>query len=464
MKWPFSFPLIAAMPVLALPLAAANPFFEHSYAVVIGIDKYPAKPNLSYAVKDAQAMTGYLRGQGYEIVSLYDQQATKQNILAAMQNQLAPRLTNKDRVLVFFAGHGATEVLGGQDIGYIIPYDGGSQSASYISMDELNSQSAYMGNARHQLFIMDSCYGGLLAVTRSSFISNNRPDYVNELQKRITRQVMTAGGKNQEVLDGGPKGHSFFVDYLLEALQDGLADRNRNGYITFSDLSDYLLQRASSGQQTPVFASLRGNQGGEYLFDSPQSALAPAAPRPVTISGPTRGTVRTAAAEIPLPPPDDLPRAIELAEKGDCKQAVPSLQKGLILNPENAYAHYRLGLCVLSTDHRAAYDALTEAIKLDSSHAEYFMVRASAATMMGQQSVALRDLDQALKLDNRNLQAYLLRGDIFMKEGMYGDAANAYSYAYQLDHQSSVCALYAEAVSRNGNAALAQDIRRGCAK
>src|SRR5437016_156041 len=146
-------------------------YFEHSYAIVVGINKYQSTqwPKLSYAVKDGQAVAAYLNAQGYDqIITLYDERATKEAIMSAMQNILAPRLKSHDRVLVFFAGHGYTETLGGKDRGYIVPFDAGIRSASFISMEELFDQSSYMGNAHHQLFLMDSCYGGLLADTRAS--------------------------------------------------------------------------------------------------------------------------------------------------------------------------------------------------------------------------------------------------------------------------------------------------------
>lgn len=206
-----------------------------------------------------------------------------------MQNRLAPKLKTKDRVLVFFAGHGYTETLGGKDRGYIVPYDGDTQSAGYISMDELETLSDYMGDARHQVFVMDSCYGGLLAVTRASLVNPNIPDYLNNVADRVARQVITAGGKNQQVLDGGPKGHSYFVDYLLEALADGKADTNGDGYITFSELSSYLGPRASNRQQTPMFGSLAGHQAGEYLFRSPLGRLVPLVSKNEPVSGPVRG-------------------------------------------------------------------------------------------------------------------------------------------------------------------------------
>jgi VWFA-related protein len=301
MKWTVLLAWLASWAFASPPICAADQFFAHSYAVVIGIDHYPSRmwPQLQYGVKDARAIAAYLRTQDYDqIITLYDQQATKQAIVAAMQNQLAPKLKAKDRVLIFFAGHGYTETLGGKDRGYIVPYDGDTQSAGYISMDELETLSDYMGNARHQLFIMDSCYGGLLAVTRSGLVNPNIPDYLNNISDRVARQVITAGGKNQQVLDGGPKGHSFFVDYLLEALAEGKADTNGDGYITFDELSAYMVPRASSRQQTPMFGSLSGHQAGEYLFRSPLGRLAPV----VSANEPKSGPVRGAVSETISPP------------------------------------------------------------------------------------------------------------------------------------------------------------------
>jgi len=452
----------------AAPLArAADQFFEHSYAVVIGIDNYPSPmwPKLKYGVKDAQAIAAYLRTQDYDdIIALYDRQATKQAILEAMQNRLAPKLKSKDRVLVFFAGHGYTETLGGKDRGYIVPYDGDTRSAGYISTDELETQSSYMGNARHQLFVMDSCYGGLLAVTRASLVNPNIPDYLNEISGRVARLVITAGGKDQQVLDGGPKGHSYFVDYFLEALAEGKADTNGDGYITFSELSSYLTPRASNRQQTPSFGPLAGHQAGEYLFRSPRGVLTSVS-RVEPSSGAVRGAVEPPVRAALTQATPDLPRGIELARAGKCAEALPYLKRGIDVEPENAPAQFYLGHCQYSTgEYQAAYAALTEAIRLDQSRQEYFVDRARAAFELGQYRVASRDVDQALKLNNREPAVYDVRGDIFMKSGEYGEAANAYKYAFDLARDSKMCNKYADAIARNGNRELADDVRRNCGR
>ena len=333
MKWAILLACLASWLFQPSPVLAADPFFEHSYAVVIGIDHYPSQmwPQLQYAGKDARAIKAFLDTQNYtEIITLYDHQATKQAIIAAMQNKLAPKLKTKDRVLVFFAGHGYTETLGGKDRGYIVPYDGGTQSAGYISMDELERLSDYMGNARHQLFIMDSCYGGLLAATRGSMVDPSIPDYLNNISDRVARQVVTAGGKNQEVLDGGPKGHSFFVDYLLEALADGKADTNGDGYITFGELDSYMTVRASNRQQTPMFSSLPGHQAGEYLFRSPLGRLAPVIAKSEPVGGTVRaaGTINsTGATEPGSRVPSPTIRKISVAVLDSQDHFIPNIQR-----------------------------------------------------------------------------------------------------------------------------------------
>jgi len=255
--------------------------YARRYGLVIGIDRYPAErwQSLNYACKDAGSVARYLEQQGYdEVVSLYNEKATKQAILHTMQNDLAPRVAANDCVFVFFAGHGHTERLGGQDWGYIVPYDGGETSAGYISMEEIQSLSRKMGTAKHQLYVLDACYGGMLA-SRGSGVDPGIPDYVREITRRKARQVLTAGGKDQRVADGGPGGHSVFTGHMLEALKEGLADTNGDGYITFAELVGYVVPRATNPHQTPAASYLPGHGLGEFVFRVEKPGTEPAGKR-----------------------------------------------------------------------------------------------------------------------------------------------------------------------------------------
>jgi hypothetical protein len=266
--------LSLAVLTLSPGTSASAELYDESFALVVGIDRYRAStwPTLGFAVKDAKAVASLLSTRGFTVTELYDGAATKDAILSAMQNGIARRVGERDRVLVFFAGHGFTESLAGQDWGYIVPHDAGPNSATYISMEELRAQSAKMGGATHQLFIMDSCYGGTLGTRGAAALSPQIPGYLEEVTRRVARQMITAGGKGQEVADGGPRGHSVFTGYLLEALDDGLADLNGDGYVTFSELSAYLVPRATSEVQTPAVDYLPGHGSGEFVFNTATAA------------------------------------------------------------------------------------------------------------------------------------------------------------------------------------------------
>ena len=250
--------------------------YENSYALVIGINIYPEPTfkNLKSAVPDAVSVASFLKNQGFNIMILLNEQATRDRIIFQMQNNIAQQLKKNDRILFFFAGHGFTESIGKNDYGYIVPYNGNTSSASYLSMEELQAQSRKMGIAKHQLFIMDCCFGGLLA-TRDIPGATNIPNYIRDITSRPARQILTAGGKNQRVVDTGSKNHSVFTSSLLEALEQGMADQNRDGYITFSEMCSYVVPRATNVFQTPGPGTLPGHGQGEFVFLSPAGAKQP---------------------------------------------------------------------------------------------------------------------------------------------------------------------------------------------
>jgi hypothetical protein len=276
--WFFLFILL-----IAVSQDAQAKFYDNSYALVIGINKYPSArwQNLKYATKDAEGMAEFLKEQNFFVITLFDQQATKESIISNMEEYIAPRVKKNDRILFFFAGHGHTKFLAGRDWGYIIPFDGTESSATYISMDEIRILSEKMGAAKHQLFIMDACYGGLLG-TKAGGVDPNIPNYIKKITERKAKQIITAGGKDQTVLDGGPNGHSVFTGNLLEALREGLADTNDDGYISFTELTSYIVPVATNAYQTPAFGILPGHGLGEFVFRSPKGVknIISAAPIP----------------------------------------------------------------------------------------------------------------------------------------------------------------------------------------
>ena len=258
------------------PLAQA-PLYRQSWAVVIGINAYKNWPALSYAVNDATAVRDLLmRKFGFaadHIKILLDGDATRANILAALGDELSDskKVARADRVFVFFAGHGATRKLpSGKSQGYVVPVDADTKNLQSQAISMTNFQDiADAIPAKHVFFVMDACYSGL-ALTRGGGgnAGGDRQQYWQEITRRLARQVMTAGGADEQVADTGPNGHSIFTWTLLQGLE-GKADLDGDGAITASELSSYVAPSVSSlSRQTPAFGSLPGSEGGEFVFVS----------------------------------------------------------------------------------------------------------------------------------------------------------------------------------------------------
>ncbi len=311
-RWPALVLLALAQVWLPAAMAQAQErLFAKSYAVVIGIGDYPAESGLdklTYPRKDAGGMAAFLRDQGFEVTGLFDRDATRRAILATLEDVIAPQLGPDDRVLIFYSGHGQTRIIGEREYGYIIPYDAGPRSSSWIGMEVLRNLSEKMGRARHQLFIMDACYGGQIGVKASGpGVTLDHPQYVRAVAARPARQFLTAGGAGQQVLDGGPDGYSYFTGYLLEALELGYADLNGDSYITANEIGAYITPRASTWNQTPAAGVLPGHGQGEFLFRVPGRRIA-SAPGAVDALGRFKGSesaalVPTAPATVPTADP-----------------------------------------------------------------------------------------------------------------------------------------------------------------
>jgi formylglycine-generating enzyme required for sulfatase activity len=247
------------------------PLYNKTYAVIIGIDRYK---NLDYnlqlnnAVSDAKGVQQLLAEKFSfdKFYQLYNTDATKDNILKAFDDLSS--VSSEDAIFVFFAGHGYTQTGMSSDVGFIIPSDGSfkeNEMRKNISMVELRDNIANTLKAKHIFFVMDACYSGTLLAKRGAEKEEKiNYEYLKAITEKPVRQVLTAGGKNEQVLDGGLFGHSVFTGRFLERLQ------RAENYITareigfsvpkevFSDASD------RNHKQNPQFGNLLGE--GDFVF------------------------------------------------------------------------------------------------------------------------------------------------------------------------------------------------------
>ncbi|KRG61930.1 polysaccharide deacetylase [Stenotrophomonas humi] len=412
--------------------------YEKSWAIVIGIDDYAKWPKLEYAGRDAQSIADTLTGQfGFpssQVIVLKNQQATRNNILAAFHDRLADDRTGKnDRVFVFFAGHGATRQLAsGRDLGYIIPVDSDPNefATDAIAMTDIQNIAESM-QAKHVMFVMDACYSGL-GLTRGGATSSS---FLRENARRSARQMLTAGGADQQVADSGPNGHSVFTWVLLQAL-GGKGDLNGDGLITGTELAAYVAPAVSAvSRQTPAFGSLPGSQGGEFVFQVPDSqeflnadtrqlsADAIALNNRVDAVQEAKAEGETPVTVADLQGGSNTLVVPAAAPTSDRQRAQQANDRGLQLYREKRYDE--------------AVAQFTEALKLRPDFA-------LAANNLGfvyyrqqRYAEAARWLENTLKIDPSRAVAYLNLGDAYFHVGDKARAKQAYTTYLELQPQGS---------------------------
>lgn len=398
--------------------------YDRSWAIVIGIDDYARWPKLGYAANDAQAIADTLRTQfdfpSTNIIVLKNGDATRNNILAAFHDRLAHGgLNRNDRVFVFFAGHGATQRLAsGRELGYIIPADSDPQrfASDAIAMSDIQNIAESLP-AKHVMFVMDACYSGL-GLTRGA----GTTAFLRENARRTARQMLTAGGADQQVADSGPDGHSVFTWVLLQALA-GQGDLNGDGLITGTELAAYVAPTVSGiSQQTPAFGSLPGSQGGEFVFQIPH--------REEFLTAATQQLSNDAIdlnrqAEAARPADDTRPVLVTNLQGAQEKLVVPSA--GAVSDRERAQRANDRGLQLYKEKRYAEAEAeFTEALKLRPDFALAANNLGFLYYRQARYPQAVRWLENTVKIDPSRAVAYRNLGDAYRQVDDKEKAARAY--------------------------------------
>jgi len=249
--------------------------FGRYHALVVGNEQYGLLPKLETAVEDAKSVASLLKEKyGFEVTLLTN--ATRYQILSAL-NKLRQDLTEKDNLLIYYAGHG--EIDRANLRGYWLPVDAEPNSdANWISnvsiTDFLNAISV-----KHAIVVADSCYSGTL--TRSSIgqlesgmSEEARARWLKAMVNARARTVLTSGGV-QPVLDGGGGKHSVFARIFLDVLSEN--NDAMEAQRLYREVAARVLDQASRFQmeQRPEYAPLKfaGHESGDFLF-VPRSVVA----------------------------------------------------------------------------------------------------------------------------------------------------------------------------------------------
>ncbi len=242
--------------------------FGRYYAVVIGNDEYKNYPTLQTAINDAENVATLLK-EKFGFDTRFIRNADRYTILSAL-NEVKGKLTEKDNLLIYYAGHGERDVSTLQ--GYWLPVDAEQENtANWISNSAISGLLNTMP-AKHILVVADSCYSG--AMTRSSIArldiqldDKKQEKWLKVMAKTASRTVLTSGGI-APVLDSGGGSNSVFARAFLDQLEgaNGLID----AYKIYLKVSPLVQKSAASigFKQLPTYAPIKftGHSGGEFIF------------------------------------------------------------------------------------------------------------------------------------------------------------------------------------------------------
>ncbi len=186
----------------------------HKKALLIGVGNYPSTGgwNSLNSANDIGLLKDALQNQGFTSENVYviaDDQATKENIIAAIKTKLIKEVKKGDIAFFHFSGHGQQkEDKDGDEIdGYdecIVPFDspkkyvpGGYQGENLISDDELrkilDDLRKQLGSTGHLIVSLDACHSGTgtrgMSQGRGTTEPMASPGYMqNNIQNKIKKE------------------------------------------------------------------------------------------------------------------------------------------------------------------------------------------------------------------------------------------------------------------------------------
>ncbi|MFM2267451.1 MAG: hypothetical protein RL757_892 [Bacteroidota bacterium] len=235
------------------------------WAVIVGIERYTAMPNLKYSGDDAHYFHSFLRSPeggalaDEQVKVLIDEDATRANILQTMR-QVLLRADENDVIVFYFSGHG----LDGSFLP--IDYDGFNNRLSHADVKNVLGES----QAKYKICFADACHSGALLALKQGLTQQATIDkYYSAFKDVKGGLALFMSSKAEEYsLEDQSLRSGIFSHYLIKGLKGG-ADSDKNKIVTIRELFDFVYKNVrtyTSGAQTPIIS-------GNYDVNMPVSAL-----------------------------------------------------------------------------------------------------------------------------------------------------------------------------------------------
>jgi WD40 repeat protein/uncharacterized caspase-like protein len=257
-----------------------------AYVLAVGLNNYSnSQYDLRYAVADAKAFGEHFGQQQMnlgrfgkvEIVSLFDKDATKANILLALKRltgsdsaaltEGAPALLRnlqpaqpEDAVIVYFAGHGTSQ----QNKFFLVPHDLGYHGSPWqlnrVALDTILAhsisdrdleQAFEQIDSEQILLIIDACNSGQALEAEEKRRGPMNSKGLAQLAYEKGMYILTAAQSYQAALETPQHGHGYLTYALVEeGLKSTNADTDpRDGQVMIREWLDYATRRVPQLQE-----------------------------------------------------------------------------------------------------------------------------------------------------------------------------------------------------------------------
>jgi len=248
-----------------------------TYAIIIGLSKYKEVPSLQFAHKDAQAFEDFLLSEAggkvprSNIEIFLNENATRNNVADAI-SIMARKAKPGDRLYFFFAGHGDMEDLTQIENGLLLLYN--SPNGNYFGMKddvlEILDLKRYLSPLAERgvemIFIVDACHSG------------NLNGGIKGVEKTASA-LAASWGKEYKILSCQPNqlsleseewggGRGLFSLHLEEGMK-GLADRNNDGRVSFSELDRYIRDKVETFSEDKQIPLIVGDLSKPFVTVNP---------------------------------------------------------------------------------------------------------------------------------------------------------------------------------------------------
>jgi uncharacterized protein len=259
--------------VSAPPASVAGLDFGRYYALVIGNQEYQFLEDLESPMTDAQRIRQVLQNRyGFNVIFLPN--ANQLQILSAL-NDLHGRMTERDNLLIYYAGHGnrSHREDGRRQRSYWLPVDAEAERLVRWINNAVVSDHLDRIRARSILVLADSVFASDMASDSSSLLLGSpqrqlSSDEIRAGLQRRARIVISSGGERPSP-DRTDRPHSLFSRSLIDVLEGNQEVMREN--MLFAQVAVNVRRRAPSAEgvsQTPEMRPIRaaGHQGGDFYF------------------------------------------------------------------------------------------------------------------------------------------------------------------------------------------------------